>query len=260
MNYINPDILFGLKMDYPGEGYAVFTFIYEPRLGLTHRSGETTHVDLLYQLNHELNNKVGSDPTKADPNDLELFKYVDKLYAGMTRHYNDFIQEVLMGRAAFIDEPYLRPHEIPVDIPGIPKEGWLVSFWNDYSDIYAELLTPCMIALYDANLIQDPVAISTPVWGTKPYSTAETTKATHDPTPPINKQELQRQREVHLLRGDEKKREMEQQGLEFGGKKNDWQAALEKRRIISPGQKWWAPTSESKFERDLNKILRQIRD
>lgn len=30
-----------------------------------------------------------------------------------------------------------------------------------------------------------------------------------------------------------------------GGKKHAWQAAMEKAGIINPGQKWWAPTSES---------------
>lgn len=64
----------------------------------------------------------------------------------------------------------------------------------------------------------------------------------------MNQELLDMHRELHLMDPDRKKEAIKKLGLIGGGHKSGWQKESEKQRLVRPGQKWWAPTSESRNE------------
>jgi len=50
---------------------------------------------------------------------------------------------------------------------------------------------------------------------------------------------------LHIMMPDQKKAALQRMMGNVGGKKSGWQQGMEKIGAISPGQKWWAATSES---------------
>lgn len=71
----------------------------------------------------------------------------------------------------------------------------------------------------------------------------------------LQKMELYKQ--LHLMRGAEKHAAMKKLGLVGGGKPHPMQTALDKAKLRIPGQKWWAPHSES-FEKRLGAVLGDV--
>jgi len=249
--YVNPDTLYRINAYVDAAELGIYTFMYGEKLGFYWDSGDVSHMDILRRLDKELDAQIGDEEgiENIDPELLARYRYVDKLYGLLHTDLEEAQQHMLMGRAAPMNQ-----------IPDIGTEDdytYLVTFWNDDMDVYGELLPTCMLHLYDNNLITDPVIINTPIF-IKNYSSGEveTQGIARDPTPSVDKKELERMRQLHLMRGDEKKKAMQELGLATASQKHPMQAALEKSGYINPGQKWWASTSES-FSRKLNQILEQ---
>ncbi len=252
--YVNPDTLYQINAYVDAAELGIYTFMYGERLGFYWDSGDVSHMDILRRLDRELDAQIGDgeDFENIDPELLARYRYIDKLYSLLHTDLQEAQQHMLMGRAGPMNQ-----------IPGIGAEEddhtYLVTFWNDDINVYGELLPTCMLHLYDNNLITDPVIINTPIF-IENYSSGqvETQGIARDPTPSVDKKELDRMRELHLMRGDQKKKAMQELGLAATSQKHPMQATLEKGGYINPGQKWWAPTSES-FSRKLDKIFKTIK-
>lgn len=128
----------------------------------------------------------------------------------------------------------------------------VVSFWNSDSSNYANgKLAYCMQEL-EREVLPDneEVVVSTPIGS---YSYAEHTKETEN-LAKATELSLEKQKEyqellkkMHTLRGDEKKAAMKKLGLGWKTPgKHPWQKSQEKVGMLGPGQKWWAPQSESR--------------
>lgn len=161
--------------------------------------------------------------------------------------------------SAGTDDNWGEPREVAIkmgDLVGrLGKEGTLVSFWNTELSAYTHLLRKCLDELIAAQQIYPIAYISTPIHGTIPIDLIETTQ-THEMTPE-EQEHLELAKQMHLMRGDQKKDAMKKLGVGGGGKPHPMQSAMDDAGLRVPGQKWWAPTSED-FDRKLSMALAVI--
>lgn len=136
---------------------------------------------------------------------------------------------------------YLRDEAEKVSLVGRfykhPKKGTIVSFWNNLPETY-DYLSQCLTDLSQKYRFGDNYVISTPIHGTRVSRYLDTKHATDAVDTALAK-------EMHTMRAG-KKEAMKSIGVGGGGKKKPMQQAYEKEGVIQPGQKYWAPTSESK--------------
>lgn len=123
-----------------------------------------------------------------------------------------------------------------------PKKGTIVSFWNTIPETY-DYLKKCLDDLDRRYKFGDNYIISTPIHGTK-VSRYLNDKSQTD-RPESDAVDTTLAKELHTMRAG-KKEAMSTLGVGGGGKKKPMQKAFEKEGLIKPGQKYWAPTSESK--------------
>jgi hypothetical protein len=76
------------------------------------------------------------------------------------------------------------------------------------------------------------------IGGTPPFSHV------NDPRR-ISPEDQQLWQQMHLMHPDEKRAAMRHLGVGGGGTPHPWQAGMQSAGMIGPGQRWWAPTSES---------------
>lgn len=181
-------------------------FIYDPD-GVLYHIKSGTHSDLF----------------EIEPN-LNDFEYrQDAASRGM-----------LLGRVGY--DPYRRA---------------IISFWNESSSDYARL-SECLQALEDDGVLdgfETPITISTPIGSYNYTGHAGDTRdlGRTELSPEKRKEHQELLKKVHTLHGDEKKTAMKKLGLGFKSPgKHPWQKAQEKAGMLGPGQKWWAPQSESR--------------
>jgi hypothetical protein len=123
-----------------------------------------------------------------------------------------------------------------------PKKGTIVSFWNTIPETY-DYLSKCLEDLDKKYKFGDNYIISTPIHGTKASRYLNDKSETERPKSDAVDTTLAK--ELHTMRVG-KKEAMSTLGVGGGGKKKQMQTAYEKEGLIKPGQKYWAPTSESK--------------
>lgn len=125
----------------------------------------------------------------------------------------------------------------------------VMSFWNEDPEMY-DLLDPCIKALkYDNYISEEPIELHTPLDEPDiydriqtPFETDVDTKIAAD-TDKLERYRLQK--ELHLLRGDDKKRALKKLGLWYDEPaKHPMGGELEKAGLLGPGQKWWAQQSD----------------
>lgn len=121
-----------------------------------------------------------------------------------------------------------------------------VAFWNTPQQLYG-LLEACISELLSENLI-DPDTNIVLGGSDQTIKASNTRNLDHHDTriDPEKERELQLRKNLHLMKPRAKKAAMKKLGLIGGGHKSKWQSAAEKAELVTPGQKWWAPTSESK--------------
>jgi hypothetical protein len=117
-----------------------------------------------------------------------------------------------------------------------------VSFWNDESEDYIHLLQPCLAKLREDGLINDQSKLSTPLLGTVPINHGTTGQKELSAE---EKEKHDLALRMHTMTGAAKQYAMKLLGVGGGGKPHPIQAAMIKHDLLKPGQKWWAPHSES---------------
>lgn len=114
-----------------------------------------------------------------------------------------------------------------------------VSFWKDQP-----FLKDCLQKLLDDNLIDDQTFVSTPKLETIPLAKVGVKKERQ--LSATQEADFELHRQLHLMRGDEKREAMKKLGVGVGGRPHPMQQALTAKGLLGPGQKWWAPNSEGK--------------
>ncbi len=138
---------------------------------------------------------------------------------------------------------------------GRVNQSLVASFWNTEASQYEQHLQPCLAKLIQDGHLTPDASVSTPLHGTVPMSglagakMKEMTAADHE--------DMELYKRLHLMRGEEKKAAMKKLGVGVGGSPHPMQSAMLKAGLLGPGQKWWAPHSES-FNRRLGSVLRSL--
>jgi len=133
---------------------------------------------------------------------------------------------------------------------GMYEETQYVSFWNE-QPVLDKLLIPCLMELLDNGYIDENTLVATKHDHEYVANVLKSTNKSAVDTPKQAKpsmysdEEWELYKNMHIMRGNQKKDAMRKLGLGTGGHKHEWQKALEKADVIGPGQKWWAPQSEN---------------
>ena len=156
----------------------------------------------------------------------------------------------------------------------ISADRTTISLWNNssqYPSLISRLLAPSLQALVDQGYASQETEVWLPsnhnAWK-YPYGTigeiistknAEPTRTQPQADQPDNGEDkIALARRMHLARGAEKQAIMKKLGVGYSSnKEHPWTSSLKKAGLLKPGQKFWAPHSESRFERRLNTILEQ---
>jgi hypothetical protein len=110
-----------------------------------------------------------------------------------------------------------------------------ITYWNDNGDIHASANKIVEKMQISSDM---PVIVSTPRYKTFKLNNTNVEKKELTPE---EQQELDLMRQLHLMRPEQKKAAMKQLGLGSSGKPSAGQRAG-----LTPGQKYWAMSSEGK--------------
>jgi hypothetical protein len=119
----------------------------------------------------------------------------------------------------------------------------VVAIWN--SPLQQELLAPCLQKLLaHGHTGPEAMVYASVAYGVPIHEVLEHGAADEDPEV-ARKMELAHQ--LHLMRGGEKRAAMKELGVGAGGSGSEHPMAkgLKSNNLLKPGQKWWAPQSES---------------
>lgn len=227
--YISPDDLFsGLDEDH-------ICFIYTNDYHLYYETG-VMHTELISR-----SPKLLAKYHKVDPSYGDLHNYQRAL-----KYYTQFSLNIdLYGR--------------------ISNSKKIVSFWNEKKSLYQKYLKDCIKELYNKKLIDQSYSVHTPFEVLKATDILGNIQITKELSEK-QKEELELYKKLHLLRGQEKVDAMKKLGVGLGGKEHPIAIAMKKHNLLKPGQKWWAPHSESSFynfleinQEYLSKIKKKIK-
>jgi len=126
--------------------------------------------------------------------------------------------------------------------------NYVISFWNREQEEYADL-GDCLDELSKLVPSDVMVEIHTPfgIQRKKSLRSADTNTIQMDTElSPEKRREMELRQQLHQMRPNEKKKARKELGLWTDkSPKHPWQAGMEKAGEVQPGQKWWAPHSES---------------
>lgn len=266
--YINPDKMF----EKVNEAY---TFIYTTDGEMYYGGWNTKHWELIqntpalrdrYKV-HDTYSEIASSPPEDNLRPPESDD-LDDVWARLNQQLGRGLQEDTQTRLTTVPQvvrpgrtDIQEPREIAmitgdllgrlgrdfqyIDDHGLPDTNvQLVSFWNTKKTDYDNSLEGCLQKLREHNLINDETLISTPIHQTIPITAIDQVETQEIDPEMAEKVKLWQQ--LHLMRPEAKKEAMRKLGL--GGEqmiKNPWQQGLEQTGHASPGNKWWAPTSEA---------------
>lgn len=126
----------------------------------------------------------------------------------------------------------------------------IISFWNEKPKFVLELIEPCVQAVLPKLHAMTGFEPKEDVLVCTPFKTNWWSKWRSGHENPTS-QDVQLLRNLHLMKPQEKKKAMEKLGLQTKGKGSPWMAAMSQAGLMSPGQKIWAPQSET-FKEWLN--------
>ncbi len=214
IDWIHPDLLYA---DATKRGNStVKTFLYSNKMGLIVKDGNKTHGGMLRNLRNTIHK------------DQKFNEIIRKYFQIYMDNPNEFRSLIVNGRFA---ELYSLGPIVNDIIKTYGNEGYLVSVWDKNGQ-----LLDCVNALIDEGYVEEPIYISTPEGLI--YNGEITHSNRADPT------DVEKIRQIHLMRGEEKKELMDQLGLDPKSKEHEIAAAMKEKGLLKPGQKWWALTSE----------------
>ncbi len=154
------------------------------------------------------------------------------------------------SRARLVDivTDELLPDKATQALAEAPSQPAFISFWNRDKAVYDAHLKACVSAL-----VKGEVATVRPItledYVSFPIQTITVDEvlngaSTATQLTPEQQRKVELQQQLHLMRGDEKKRAMAELGV-GGTAPHPMQTAMRQTGLIGPGQKWWAPHSES---------------
>jgi hypothetical protein len=231
IGYLNPDSMW--DSDYDG-----YTFIDTTHYIMYGDLGDT-HLDIMREneeYTHDLIREVlvrHPEAFAGEPHELGS-RTMQALRSHWIEHY------ALLGRAAFIKpgaDNILGDHiDKALENRGFKTPALLISYWSDYGgDIRVS-------ANKVANKMQvpsnTPVVVTAPGYGLFELNNENAEKKELTPE---QQKELDLMRQLHLMNPQQKKAAMKQLGLGSSGKPSAGQRAG-----LTPGQKYWAMSSEGK--------------
>jgi hypothetical protein len=125
--------------------------------------------------------------------------------------------------------------------------GWMydqhiVTIWQNDESLLDHNLGPCIQQLLSDKMVVKTTLITTPRGNTTIEQFLEDPRKTE--ANEVSDEDLELLKQLHLMPPEQKKTALMQMGA-TGGHKHPWQQATEQSKLISPGQKWWAATSEA---------------
>lgn len=129
-----------------------------------------------------------------------------------------------------------------------------VSFWNMDADQVERLLAPCVARLMEGgHITPDTLVMAPPLDRSVPAGEVESAQTQE--VSPEAQERLRLQQRLHLAVGAEKEAIRRKLGIAaVPGKPHPMATAMRQAGRLSPGQKWWAGTSED-FQRRLSRVL-----
>ena len=213
--YISPDDIFTSKF------LPINTFIYAGKSGKLYDDDGTVVHTMMMRENPNIVKGLGLNPA-------------DTQWMVFMKEEPEVLRLGLFGRTGEMLKQYSPTGRAEV----------VVSFWQTPTDIFQQMLKPCLQGLLDRSLIMPDALVHHPSMVGVPVSEVMGGKArASQDDEAMEKARLAR--ELHLMRGSEKKAAMKKLGLGTGSKEPDIQRSLKKANLLVPGQKWWAPHSES---------------
>lgn len=207
IRYISPDDIYD-------NGYRNLSFIYLDNGEMLYGSSDDTHSNIIYKYKDLIQ---------------ELYPSIEPISIhGTYKTWQTLNSLTLLGRVGIFDG------SIDGDIP-------VVAFWANNKRLYDGLLKNCLNQLHTDNIIDYNTYVSTPLTGTVPQNEIYNH---YKKLTPEEQEKLELAKNLHLMRPNEKKAAMLKLGLNTSGSKHKYQKAAEDNKLISPGQKWWATTSE----------------
>ncbi len=208
-------------------------------------------------------NYVPKDATIC-PNCDEDPNYVDPYGSSYKSDASSYVSSTPSGPRRVDSDGYdMEPRDVAVEMGDLlgrlgrlDEQGMLVSFWNDKPEQYTEHLKPCLNKLMADGYLEPQAQVSTPTHGIISMQQALSGVQGRALTPEEQEQ-LELYKQLHLMRGKEKQEAMKKLGVGGGGKPHPMQSAMDQAGLRVPGQKWWAPHSES-FNRRLSNVLNKL--
>lgn len=182
-------------------------FIYGPTIGLLMGEYDDTHIDIMYK-----NPEIFPDaPREHDPYDYRM----------AAEH------KYILGRT-----------------------GWTgstscIAIWNKNLKMVNKYINQIVNEFWEMAEIDEDSIISTATGELTNVAELKRTRKIAPLAKPDN-DKIDQIRDLHLMPPQQKKIAMAKQGLATHGAKHPWQQQAEQNKLIQPGQKWWAATSESK--------------
>lgn len=125
----------------------------------------------------------------------------------------------------------------PVLVGRVSPNKQYVAFWK-----YNDLMAPCLKALFHEGFITLDTIFAN---GRQHMPVRTFLRGGRFAPSPEDDERREMMQQLHLMGPQQKKAAMKKLNLIGGGHKQPWQKAAEQNKVVSPGQKWWATTSES---------------
>ncbi len=161
----------------------------------------------------------------------------------------DSVPEMRGGRRIKLEEEYCFGRAGPVD-----GEHY-VSFWNydtpEAEQMLKSKLNECLEALLEAKVVKPETIVIVYGMSNMTIEQALSGEVGTERISDEERQKLELYKQLHLMKPAEKKAAMIELGLldpSQGVAKRPWQKEAETVGMVQPGQKWWAPTSESNID------------
>ena len=186
----------------------------------------------------------GESQLYADDNDAThadiLVKHLIGFWTSLNRD-QDYPRKYLEDNFALLGRSGWYDGRCSKDDSKSANNYYVISFWNESNEIYDRLLGGFLEEFKQFVPNGARVIISTPNGNREFSDTASIVGARTK----VDPEYYALRKDLHLLRGDEKKRAMEKLGL-YNPEKAEHPMArsLKDRGLLIPGGKWWAPYSE----------------
>ena len=212
--YVDPDSLYD---------FGAITIVYSENGKLFAQEFPTTHTDV-----------------------VELSSVTDKLFAG-TRYEGQ-------SRDSWDHSNYYMNAQRCALMGRVNNKGTKLSFWNTDASLVDALLAPCIAEMLSRRMIGPDTKVMAPTLES-PVLAADIRSVRIRELSPEEQERIELQQQLHLAVGARKDAIRKKLGMKKPtSKKHPMAVALQNAGHATPGQKWWAGTSED-LGRKLSRIL-----